>query len=175
MKRLVAVAIGLALGALTLVASLELAGRASVGAAPTALKGVPQSMGAGEPSQPKDAGTGEELLLVVGGVYPTRQDALAANASISFGDLQGYYVVPASQFAGLPEQLQATGAWALVSAFRTEEGAQEFAQLSESFGVPAFTVPNRVRSLGGVYAGLGQEEDPNGQGPLNHPIPASLS
>jgi hypothetical protein len=31
-----------------------------------------------------------------------------------------------------------------------------------------------VRSLGGVYAGLGQEANPDSTGPLTHPVPESL-
>jgi hypothetical protein len=35
-------------------------------------------------------------------------------------------------------------------------------------------LPERVRSLGGVYVGLGQEENPDGSGPLLEPVPESL-
>jgi hypothetical protein len=78
------------------------------------------------PKVARDTGAGELLLVVVGGVYPTRAEAQAANAQMVFGDLQGYYVVPVAQFQGFREQVGSPGDFALVSAFRTQEGASEF-------------------------------------------------
>jgi hypothetical protein len=46
--------------------------------------------------------------------------------------------------------------------------------LATSFGEPAALLASRVRSLGGLYAGLGQESAPDGSGPLLHPVPESL-
>jgi hypothetical protein len=126
------------------------------------------------PSLPQDTGAGEMLVVVVGGVFPTRAEADAANAATSFTDVQGYYVAPVAQFQGFREQIGAPGEFALVSAFRTEQGAQEFAAFAQTFGNPATILPNRVRSLGGVFAGLGQEAAPDGSGPLLGPIPESL-
>jgi len=126
------------------------------------------------PKVPRDTGAGELLLVVVGGVYATRAEAEAANAQMVFGDLQGYYVVPVAQFQGFGEQGGAPGDFALVSAFRTQEGADEFVQLAGTFGYPATILSDRVRSLGGLYAGLGQEPHPNGSGPLVGPVPESL-
>jgi hypothetical protein len=126
------------------------------------------------PRMPEDTGAGEELLVVVGGVYGTRGEAETANATMAFGDVQGYYVVPVAQFQGFREQVGTPGGFALVSAFRTREGADEFVALARSFGVPASVLGRRVRSLGGVYAGLGQEAAPDGSGPLTVPIPESL-
>ncbi len=126
------------------------------------------------PAAPADMGKGEMLILVVGGVYGSREEALAANDAMSFGDLQGYYVVPVAAFQGLREQLGAPGDWALVSAFRTEQGAREFAELAGVMGHPATVLPNRVQSLGLVFAGLGQEARPDGSGPLLEPVPESL-
>ena len=126
------------------------------------------------PRMPEDTGPGEDLLVVVGGVYPTRAEAVAANGSIAFGDLQGYYVVPVAQFQGFREQVGSAGDFALVSTFRTEEGAEEFVALARSFGSPATVLATRVRSLGGVYAGLGQEAAPDGSGPLTVPVPESM-
>jgi hypothetical protein len=126
------------------------------------------------PSGPLDTGAGELLIVVLGGVYATREEAEAANRSMIFGDLAGYYVVPVAQFQGFREQLAAPGEFALVSAFRTDEGAQAFVDLAASFGYPATVLGSRVRSLGGLYAGLGQEADPDGSGPLLRPVPASL-
>ncbi len=83
-------------------------------------------------------------------------------------------MVPVAQFQGFKEQVGSPGDFALVSAFRTEVGAEEFVGLAQSFGYPATILPNRVRSLGGLYTGLGQEENPDGSGPLTHPIPESL-
>jgi hypothetical protein len=59
-------------------------------------------------------------------------------------------------------------------AFRTEEGAQAFAELAATLGIEATILPERVRSLGGIYAGLGQEESPDGTGPLLGPLAESL-
>jgi hypothetical protein len=126
------------------------------------------------PTAPLDTGAGELLLVVLGGVYPTREDAETANSSMPFGDMAGYYVVPVSQFQGFREQVGVAGDFALVSAFRTEEGAREFVDLATTFGYPAAVLGSRVRSLGGEYAGLGQETAPDGSGPLLHPVPESL-
>lgn len=123
---------------------------------------------------PQDTGAGELLLVVVGGVFETRQEAEAANQQMVFGDVEGYYVVPVAQFQGFEEGVGEPGDFALVSAFRTDEGAQEFVDLATSFGYPAATLPDRVRSLGGLYAGLGQEAHPDGSGPLLAPIEESL-
>ena len=124
------------------------------------------------PRMAQDVGTGEQLLLVIGGAYATRAEADAANAAMSFGDVQGYYVVPFGQFRGLAQYVPTGGKWILASAFRTSEGANAFLELARAVGAPA-TVTPRVVSLGGAFAGLGQEPDPNGQGPLTHAIPAS--
>jgi hypothetical protein len=126
------------------------------------------------PQVPRDEGAGELLLVVVGGTYPTRAEAEAADAAMVFGDLQGYYVVPVAQFQGFQEQVGGPGEFALVSAFRTQEGAEEFLELAATLEIPATLLPERVRSLGGVYAGLGQESHPDGSGPLLGPVPESL-
>lgn len=126
------------------------------------------------PNPPLDTGAGEMLLVVLGGAYETREEAEAANATLVFGDMAGYYVVPLAQFQGFREQIGNPGEYALVSAFRTERRAQEFIDLATTYGYPAALLGARVRSLGGLYAGLGQEEDPDGSGPLLHPVPESL-
>lgn len=126
------------------------------------------------PSMAPDTGAGEMLVVVLGGVFGTRAEAEAANAAMSFGDVAGYYVVPVAQFQGFREQVGAPGDQALVSVFRTEAGAQGFASLARAMGYAAEVLPTRVRSLGGVYAGLGQEAAPGGGGPLLGPIADSL-
>ncbi len=126
------------------------------------------------PDVPRDTGPGEMLVVVVGGVYPTRAEAEDAGAQMALGDVQGYYVVPVAQFQGFNEGIGRPGDFALVSAFRTDEGAREFAGAMGSFGYPATILPGRVRSLGGEYAGLGQEAAPDGSGPLLGPVPESL-
>ncbi|MGA9160805.1 MAG: hypothetical protein WB297_08090 [Actinomycetota bacterium] len=126
------------------------------------------------PALAPDTGAGELLIAVVGGVFASRQEAEAANAGLGFGDLHGYYVVPVAQFQGLEQQVGEPGEFALVSVFRTQEGADAFAELAASFGNEATILPERVRSLGGLYAGLGQEANPDGAGPLVGPIAASL-
>jgi hypothetical protein len=73
------------------------------------------------PALPADTGAGELLIAVVGGVFPSRQEAQSANEALAFGDLQGYYVVPVAQFQGLRQGVGEPGEFALVSAFRTEE------------------------------------------------------
>ena len=166
MKRRYAVVLGVALG---LVGSLL--GFATVGRTATPAQPDPRLVG---PLLAKDTGPGEMLLAVVGGVYSTKAQADAANAKMVLGDLQGYYVAPLEQFGGLREQFGGKGGFALVSVFRTEEGAAEFAALAKTFGLPATLVPDRVQSFGGVYAGLGQEANLEGTGPLLGPIPDSL-
>jgi hypothetical protein len=126
------------------------------------------------PNPPLDTGAGEMLLVVLGGVYSTRADADAANTRMPFGDVAGYYAVPVAQFQGFREQVGNPGDSALVSVFRTREGAQAFVDLAHSYGYPATLLDQRVRSLGGLYAGLGQEPAPDGSGPLLHPVPESL-
>lgn len=166
MKRVVGAGVGIVLGAfvgLTLVAALG----------HTEPEPHPYGPPIG-PEMPRDTGTGEMLVVVVGGVFETRAEAEAANAEMGFGDVAGYYVVPVAQFQGFEGQVGTPGDFALVSAFRTDEGAREFAELAGSFGYPATILANRVRSLGGVYAGLGQEASPDGSGPLTAPVPESL-
>lgn len=122
------------------------------------------------PRMPMDVGAGERLHVVVGGTYQTR--AAAEAAAVPFGDLQGYYVVPTGQFQGLAVRLPVSGRWMLASAFRTLDGAKEFADLARAMGAPAL-VTDRVVSVGAAYAGLGQEPSPGGRGPLLHAIAAS--
>ena len=166
MKRTIAIVAGLAAGVL-----------ASVGIMAVAARTAPEPMPFGPPMGPtirSDTGAGELLVVVVGGVYSSRAEAEVARATMPFGDLQGYYVVPVAQFQGFHQHAGAPGDFALVSAFRTEVGAAEFAALAESFGHPATILPERVRSLGGIYAGLGQESNADGSGPLVGPIADSL-
>lgn len=166
MKRTIALAIGVAVGVLGALDAFATAGR-------TAPEPPPYGAPIG-PQVAPDSGAGEMLIVVLGGVYPTPEEAEAANAQMAFGDLAGYYLVPVAQFQGFKEEVGAPDDFALVSVFRTEEGAQEFATLAQSFGHPATILPNRIRSLGRLYAGLGQEAHPDGSGPLTHPIPESM-
>ncbi|HEX2026082.1 MAG TPA: hypothetical protein VHH92_06775, partial [Actinomycetota bacterium] len=123
------------------------------------------------PRMERDRGAGERLLLVVGGAFPTREAAEVANAGISFGDVQGFYVAPTDQFVGLREVLgPSADDFVLVSAFRTGRGARDFLELAEAAGAPALLTP-RLENLGWAYAGLGQETHPDGTGPLTEPIP----
>jgi hypothetical protein len=162
-KRLFAAAVWAA-GVLAAVGGLATVGRTDP---------APGSPGVG-PTMREDSGAGELLVVVLGGVFADQAEAQAAADRMSFGDVQGYYVVPVAQFQGFREQLPARGDHALVSAFRTEQGANEFASFSTAMGYPAQVLERRVRSLGGLYAGLGQESAPDGSGPLTGPIPASL-
>jgi len=166
MKRIIATAAGLAVG---IIASLAL--QATIG------RTAPQPQSYGPPLGPvmsADSGASELLLVVLGGVYPTREDAEAANDQMAFGDLAGYYVVPVAQFQGFKQQVGEPGEFGLVSVFRTEEGANAFVELAAAFGNEATILPERVRSLGGLYAGLGQEANPDGSGPLLGPVSESL-
>jgi len=166
MKRSIGTAMAWTVGFLAVIGILALIGRAaSNGSEPLAPVG---------PRVTPDNGAGELLVVVVGGVYATREEAVTANSSMHLGDLQGYYVVPVAQFQGFREQVGVPGDFALVSAFRTDAGAQEFVGFVQSFGYPATILANRVRSLGGLYAGLGQERNPDGSGPLQGPIAESL-
>lgn len=126
------------------------------------------------PLVPADSGAGELLLVVLGGVYPTRAEAVLAADAMAFGDVQGYYVAPVGQFQGFRQQAGLPGDFALVSAFRTQAGAESFVEVARGYGLPATILPERVRSLGGAYAGLGQEANPDGSGPLTGPIEESL-
>jgi hypothetical protein len=166
MKRTIGVAVGLAVGIVASLALLAVAGW-------TATQPQPYGPPIG-PDMAADSGAGEMLVVVLGGEYATRAEAEDANDGMPFGDLAGYYVVPVAQFQGFRQQLVAPGDFALVSVFRTERGAQEFADFARLLGYPAAILPDRVRSLGGVYAGLGQESDQAGDGPLLHPVPPSL-
>lgn len=166
MKRSIGTAMAWTVGFLAVIGVLALIGRAANNGS--------LSLAPVQPQVTPDIGAGEELVVVVGGVYPSREEAVAANASMLLADLQGYYVVPVAQFQGFREQVGVPGDFALVSAFRTNEGAQEFAEFVQSFGYPATILTDRVRSLGGQYAGLGQERNPDGSGPLQGPIPESV-
>ena len=166
MKRRHAIVAGLAAGVM-----------ASAGVMAAAARTAPAPGPGNRPIGPAlapDTGAGELLIAVVGGVFPSRQEAEAANAGLVFGDLQGYYVVPVAQFQGFKQEVGEPGDFALVSVFRTEEGANAFAELAATFGNEATILPERVRSLGGLYAGLGQEANPDGSGPLLGPVTESL-
>jgi hypothetical protein len=127
-----------------------------------------------DPSVPRieeDLGKNEQLLLVVGGAFATREEAEAANAQIVIGDIQGFYVAGTDQFPGLDQVLgDPSKEYVLVSAFRTSQGARDFLNLITSAGFSAFVSP-RLENLGYEYVGLGQEADPAGGGPLTEPIP----
>jgi hypothetical protein len=165
MRRVIAIIVGLVFGAVAGVVVLAVAGRGATGQP----AGPPALYDASVPGAPLDTGVGERLLLVVGGSYATQEEADAANARFTIGDLQGFYVIPATAYLGLSEAVGAAGSYVLASAFRTREGADEFAALAGSAGVPARIV-GPVTSLGGPFAGLGQESDPSGQGPLLHAL-----
>jgi len=120
------------------------------------------------PRVARDLGAGEELFLVVGGVFDKRPDAVAA--ARPFGELQGYYVAAVAQFQGLDEHLGVDRSdHVLVSAFRTEAGAREFMELATAAGEPALLTP-LMTNRGDVYVGLGQEAAPSGDGPLQRPL-----
>ncbi|GAC1415484.1 MAG: hypothetical protein NVSMB57_10980 [Actinomycetota bacterium] len=113
------------------------------------------------PLGPKhDIGTGEKLIVVVAGEYPTRAEAEAANDSFHFGDLAGFVAARTDWFTAMKP-----GGWALVSAFRTASGAGSFESLA---GIAGAKHLRRVvtRYTGKQWIGLGQEEKPDGSGPL---------
>jgi len=139
-------------------------------AAPPGAQLGPEALSDPSARQPMDRGVGERILLVVGGVYPTEAAAAQAAAEMSLGDLQGYYVLPVSQFEGLREQLSDPGDWVVTTGFRTERGAYEFLELASANGVSGF-VTERVRNLGPRFFGLGQESNPEGSGPQVGAIP----
>jgi hypothetical protein len=160
-----------------IVAGLVIGLMASAGVLAATARTAPNPQPYGRPIGPamaSDTGAGELLIAVVGGVFPSRQEAEAANEAMSFGDLQGYYVVPVAQFQGFRQGVGEPGEFALVSVFRTEEGANAFVELAAAFGNEATILPARVRSLGGLFAGLGQEANPDGSGPLLGPVSESL-
>ena len=160
-----------------IVAGLVIGLMASAGVLAAAARTAPNPQPYGRPIGPamaSDTGAGELLIAVVGGVFDDRLEAEAANEAMSFGDLQGYYVVPVAQFQGFKQDVGEPGDFALVSVFRTDEGANAFAELAATFGNEATILPERVRSLGGLFAGLGQEANPDGSGPLLGPVSESL-
>lgn len=111
-----------------------------------------------------DIGTGEKLLLVVAGEHATRARAAEAVEAFAFGDLQGFVVAPSANFDGL-----APGRWLVLSAFRTLRGAAAFESLARAAGA------SRLKRIVAVYRGdawigLGQEENPDGTGPLTGPL-----
>jgi hypothetical protein len=169
MKKVAIAVVSVALGAGALVGIQSI-----VAATAPAPQLEPQA--AHDPSVPSlrpDLGLGERLILVVGGVYPTQAEAEEANAQLHFGEMQGFYVDQIGNFGGLSSSLASRGAWVLASAFRTREGADQFAQLASQAGVENPIVTPRLVSLGGTYVGLGQEAAPDGSGPLTTSIPAS--
>ena len=119
----------------------------------------------GEPDPRADVGRGERLALVVGGEFPTRSEASAAAGRWTARELDGFFVAPSAMFDGMTP-----GRWLLVSAFRTQRGADEFAELAHAAGFPD-TRTVVARYLGDAYIGLGQEPNPDGRGPLMRPLP----
>jgi len=160
-----------------LIAGLTVGVMIAIGLMAATARTAPAPRPVGRPLGPallKDTGAGELLLAVVGGIYQTREEAEQASAAKPFGDLQGFYVAPVGQFQGFRQGIGEPGDFALLSVFRTEEGAEDFVELAAGFGYAATILPERVRSLGGLYAGLGQEENPDGSGPLEAPVAESL-
>jgi hypothetical protein len=125
------------------------------------------------PRAPADLGVGESLIVVSAGTFETRGEAETTNAAFAFGEMQGFYAVPVSQFQGLQAQLGSAKPWVLASVFRTQAGAEEFAALASLAGATPLITGERSTSLGGEYAGLGQESDPSGLGPLTRSTSAS--
>lgn len=161
-KRIVAAVV--AVGATGVVAAVAASG-------PGGPPGPPALRDPSVPQVAQDRGTGERLLLVVGGSFATRAEAEQANEAIQIADVQGFYVAPTNQFVGLDRVLgEADAEFVLVSAFRTARGAREFLDLVQSAGAAGFITP-RLQNLGFEYVGLGQEADPDGSGPLTEPIP----
>jgi hypothetical protein len=164
-RRMTALIVGLGLVS---GAAAGLAAAAVSGSAPPA---PPAASDPGVPAEPRDRGAGEHLILVVGGVFDTFEEAVAANADLAFGHIQGYYVAERSQFEGVNASLGSMpGEWLLVSAFRTQEGADQFAEFAGLVGAPAL-MTDRVRNSGDRYVGLGQEPATDGAGPQRGPIP----
>lgn len=168
MKRLAIGAVSLVLGVGAAIGVQSVVGRTD----PAPL-GPPAVLDPLVPEHPRDLGTGERLIMVVGGSYATQGEAEVASQGFDFGEMQGFYVVPSDQFDGLRAAFPSLGPWLLASAFRTQEGATDFAALASAAGAEVLVSP-RVTSVGGEYAGLGQEADPDGTGALNHPIAASM-
>ncbi len=168
MKKLIIAAIAAGMGVAVALGVVAVAATAPVELGPPALHDETV------PRMPLDLGVGERLILVVGGVYDTHGEAEEAAAALSFGELQGFYVAQINQFAGLREAVGGAGSWALVSSFRTQEGAEEFAVLAGAAGADDSIITARVQSLPGVFTGLGQERRPDGRGPLTVPVPASM-
>ena len=110
----------------------------------------------------------------MGGVFSSRQEGEAANEALAFGDLQGYYVVPVAQFQGFRQQVGEPGEFALVSAFRTEEGAQAFAEFAATLGIEATILPSGCGASADSTRASGQEASPDGSGPLLGPVAESL-
>lgn len=133
--------------------------------------GAPATHDPTVPAEDPDMGIGERILLVVGGVFSDEQEARAANRAITIGELQGFYVARVGQFVGLDGILDTTpDDHVLVSAFRTEEGAEEFLAIVRAAGADGF-ITERLENLGPEYVGLGQEAAPDGTGPLRGPVP----
>ena len=168
MKRLTIAGIALALGIGAAIGVQSVVGRTD----PAPL-GPPAIADPLTPEMPLDLGTGERVIVVIGGSYATPEEAEAANETFDFGELQGFYVLSRDQFEGLRSVFPLLRPWLLASAFRTQDGATEFAGLASMAGANLLVSP-RVTNLGGAYAGLGQEADPDGTGALNHPITASM-
>jgi hypothetical protein len=111
----------------------------------------------------RDIGRGERVMLVVAGDFATREEA--ATATPLLGELTGFFVAPTDDFEGMPP-----GRWLVLTAFRTQRGADEFIATAAHFGITNLT---RIvaRYTGEAYIGLGQEPHPDGHGPLVGPLP----
>lgn len=65
-------------------------------------------------------------------------------------------------------------AFLVLTAFRTAAGAEAFLELARTMRVTGPVVLN-ARKLGATFIGLGQEEHPDGSGPLLGPLPQQAS
>lgn len=125
-----------------------------------------------EGQAPMVTGVGETLFLVVEGAYPTKlgADASLETSQAAFGDLQGFYEDASWNYEPLDGTTFPPGSWLVLTAFRTQWGVDEFADLTEAVGVTGYQVV-RARKIAGGFIGLGQEPDPSGEAVLLYPLP----
>jgi hypothetical protein len=123
-----------------------------------------------DPALAPDNGAGELLIAVVGGVFPSRNEAEAANETLGFGDLQGYYVVPVA-VPGVPPAGRRAGRLRARQRVPHRGGRQASRTCRV---VQRRDDPARGCGASGRVRGSRPGGDPDGTGPLLGPVAESL-
>ena len=117
------------------------------------------------PTMPTDTGAGELLLVVLGGVYPTRAEAETAAAAMVFGDVQGYYVAPVGQFQGFRRTGRAPRRLRARVRVPNRGGCATFVAIAQAYGTRRRSFPSGSSASGACTRGSDRKRARTGRAP----------